>query len=167
MAFDLAVRQSIHSLASPPLTRLMLGITSLGNDLTMIAIATAFIVWLIMAARYRDTVLFVSTCLAAWLFYTGFNTAFHRPRPMPFFGLPTPGGFSFPSGHAVKSMVVYLAIAMLGTQRIFLRAVAFAFAAAVGISRVYLGVHYPTDVLAGWAVAGFCLIVLRYRSMPV
>jgi undecaprenyl-diphosphatase len=83
--------------------------------------------------------------------------AFHRARPNPFFGLSTPESYTFPSGHAMLSTVFFLSLAMLITRKPAARIAAAILAFFIGLSRIYLGVHYPTDVLAGFAAGAFWL----------
>jgi undecaprenyl-diphosphatase len=85
--------------------------------------------------------------------------SFARVRPASFFDYPLPGSPSFPSGHALYAASVFGGLAVLVTARIrhpLLRLaiwfVAIALILLVGLSRVYLGVHYPSDVLAGYAI---------------
>ena len=79
---------------------------------------------------------------------------FHRQRPEPFFGLLAPPSYSFPSGHALLSCCLYGALATVaGTRRRLTRCAAAVLILAIGASRVYLGVHYPSDVIAGYLVA--------------
>jgi undecaprenyl-diphosphatase len=71
-----------------------------------------------------------------------------------------PSGFSFPSAHSASSVALYALLAFIlaraarGSTRTALVVAGLAVAAAVGVSRVYLGAHYPTDVLAGWLTGG-------------
>jgi undecaprenyl-diphosphatase len=93
--------------------------------------------------------------------------AFHRVRPEPFFGI-SPETYSFPSGHVLFSACFY---GMLGlvfaadVRSVLSRAAIWAAAAllvsAIGLSRIYLGVHYPTDVIAGLLVGLFWLGAMR------
>ena len=97
---------------------------------------------------------------------------FDRPRPIVVPHLDYVRTQAFPSGHAMLSAVVYLTLGViLGSAakkrrlKAYLLIVAFSLAALVGLSRIYLGVHYPTDVLAGWAIglawATLCWLVAR------
>ena len=87
---------------------------------------------------------------------------FDRPRPALVDHLVEVRGLSFPSGHATNSAIIYLTLALLVSQvvpgratRAYVLAVAVLLTGVVGISRVYLGVHWPSDVLAGWSI-GTC-----------
>src|SRR5260370_36869525 len=82
--------------------------------------------------------------------------AFHRPRPVPFFGA-APHSWSFPSGHSLFSFCIYGVLAGLFIARvkswplkIAIWCAAAALIGMIGLSRIYLGVHYPSDVLAGY-----------------
>jgi undecaprenyl-diphosphatase len=93
---------------------------------------------------------------------------FYRPRPEPFFGLASPITHSFPSGHAMVSCCFFGVLAMIlaarepsRARRISIFAAAAILVALMGFSRVYLGFHYPTDVLAGYAAAVVWLAVVR------
>src|SRR5438046_10744078 len=91
--------------------------------------------------------------------------AFHRRRPSPFFGITAPHSFNYPSGHALFSFAFFATVAALSTARITRRwahaAIWFAAVAVIGLigfSRIYLGVHYPTDVLAGYLTASIWIL---------
>jgi undecaprenyl-diphosphatase len=93
--------------------------------------------------------------------------AFHRVRPLPFFGI-APETYSFPSGHVLFSSCFYGTLACIlapGFQSIVSRVAIWAMAAllvsGIGFSRIYLGVHYPTDVIGGLLVATFWISALR------
>lgn len=156
-SFDDMVRQYVHRSASPFLTALMLGLTYAGTDVFMGALSALSIWWMIRLGRKRDATIFTITILAAEALTQIFKYTFNRPRPEPFFGLALPDTWSFPSGHALKSAVVYVLLAVIATRRLSLRIAATLLAGLIGLSRIYLGVHYPTDVIGGFAVAAICL----------
>ena len=163
-AFDGLVRQSIHSLATPALTRVMLAFTFIGTSGFMAIACAPFVWWLIRARRRLDALWLIALPLTADLLLQTLKFSFHRQRPEPFFGLPTPDSYSFPSGHALLSTVFYLTLAILMTRNRVIRLAAAGLAFLIGLSRVYLGVHYPTDVLAGFAAGVFWLSAWRQFS---
>ena len=102
------------------------------------------------------------------------NRGVARPRPPHDLWLMHAGGYSFPSGHTTTASMAYIIAAVLLVMRwpnfrIVIFAVAGLSAVAVGLSRVYLGVHWPTDVLGGWLLAGtwLALCALTYRVVRV
>src|SRR5437588_3112030 len=119
---------------------------------------------------------------AAWMLLSGLGAAaldvtlksmFERARPLPFF-VPEPHSYSFPSGHALGSFCIYGVLAGLLTARIRNRRIrvliwvaAGLLGGMIGYSRIYLGVHWPTDVIAGYAAAavwvGGLVILDRWR----
>ena len=162
MSFDLSIRDAIHTFASPTATRTLALLTLLGSDWVMAPLAAIVVCRLMFAERPRQAAILVCGYLAANLLSRLLKAAFHRPRPEVFFGLPLAENYSFPSGHALVSTTFYglLAIMLAAAypQRRGMIAAAMAiFAVIIGFSRVYLGYHYPTDILGGWACAAACL----------
>ncbi len=149
-----------------------LDITALGSA-TVLGLVVVSIAGFMVLQGLRRTALFV--CVAStggsllnwWL-----KEIFQRARPDVVPHLREVMSLSFPSGHAMTSACVYLTLGALlmrvvprHTTKMYCMAVAILLAVLVGLSRVYLGVHYPTDVLAGWLVgfswALFCWLVER------
>jgi undecaprenyl-diphosphatase len=162
MAFDLSIRDAIHTLASPAATRAFALLTMLGSDWVMAPLAAIVVCRLTFAERPRQAAILVCGYLAANLLSRVLKAAFHRPRPEVFFGLPLAENYSFPSGHALVSTVFYGLLAFLLAasyphRRGAIAAALAIFALMIGFSRVYLGYHYPTDILGGWACAAACL----------
>jgi len=156
--FDLFVRTHIHHYASPPLTRLMFGITWLGGDGLIIAAILVLIIFVWLRWR-RATVWMLVTLAGALVLDLSLKYAFHRMRPTPYFG-PVPRTYSFPSGHALFSFCFYGVLAGLLAGRIrslplriFIWTSAALLVLAIGLSRIYLGVHYPSDVVGGYLTA--------------
>jgi len=91
---------------------------------------------------------------------TVLKLSFHRGRPDPFFNLATPGSYAFPSGHALFALCFYGVMAQIWSDsrrsrelRWMIWSAAVCLIGLIGLSRIYLGVHYPSDVLAGYAAA--------------
>lgn len=136
-------------------------ITGLGST-TALTIFTLITVGYFLAARKVGAALFLALATGGGaVLGKVLKVSFSRPRPdiVPhFIDVHTA---SFPSGHTVNSAIVYLTIGAILSRaqpspglNVYIMSVAFTLAVLVGVSRVYLGVHYPTDVLAGWAVGG-------------
>ena len=174
-AFDTAVRAQIHAASFPALTYTMRGFTMLGEAGFLVPLG-ALIVWRLVAAGRRPSAAwFAAAGLGAELLDQTLKFWFRRPRPAAFFGV-APANYSFPSGHALVSFCFYVALAEVFIdlvaqpveepswprgRRLAARAVAVLLSGWIGLSRIYLGVHYPTDVLAGYAAAVAWLAVLR------
>ena len=129
-----------------------LGGVLLRNLLALIAIAT-----LLLVRLRREATLLAVTILSGWAVNSLIKSLVGRPRPTIVSHLAEAGGSSFPSGHSFNSAVVYmgiaLALASLSAQRGVrwsMIAGAALITALIALSRVWLGVHYPSDVLAGW-----------------
>lgn len=151
----------------------VVAITSLGSLAVLIAGCCTVLVLLLFAGRW-STGLFLAVVLsgAAGLNY-GLKPLFGRARPEIVRHVQLVDTLSFPSGHALISTSVYLGLLLIGSSllsdrrsRLFLRAMTFLLIFLVGVSRIYLGVHYPTDVLAGWTLGlvWFSLCWLLARS---
>jgi len=158
VSFDHAVRMRIHEYASPGLTKAMIAISFLGGDGLTIAAISAVGLFLYFHWR-RATLWLVVTILGALVLDLTLKYAFHRVRPTPFF-VALPRTYSFPSGHALFSFCFYAVLAGLVMGRIQSRlaqiliwVAAGILIAAIGFSRIYLGVHYPSDVTAGYLTA--------------
>lgn len=168
LRFDSFVRDTVHSWASPTLTSAMRGITQLGSPEFLI-LMTVLLVWrLTSMGRKRAAILLTVGAVGAVLLDQVLKLSFHRLRPDAFFGYAEPLGYSFPSGHAITSCCFYGVAAAIITVRIqspakkaLVWAGAALLAALIGFSRIYLGVHYPSDVIAGYAAAIVWVTTLR------
>jgi undecaprenyl-diphosphatase len=158
MRFDLAIRNWVHQYSSPALTRVAVFASFVGADILVAAFVSSLLLFAFLQWR-RAALWLTLTMVGALVLDLALKYAFRRPRPTPFFG-PLPHTYSFPSGHALFSFCFYGALAGLLADRIqslpmriCIWAVAVALIAAIGLSRIYLGVHYPTDVLGGYLAA--------------
>jgi undecaprenyl-diphosphatase len=156
--FDLAVREWLHQYSSPTLTRLAVIASFLGQQGLIIALVISLPALLYLRWR-RAAAWLCITVIGSLLLDMALKHAFHRTRPTPFFGS-DPASYSFPSGHAMVSFCFYgvLAGLLMGRIRSLPWRITIWFTAAflitaIGLSRIYLGVHYPTDVIAGYLAA--------------
>jgi undecaprenyl-diphosphatase len=157
---DTAVRDTVHSMASPRLTRLMIAVSLYGGPTSLVTVGLLLAAVFLWRGWHRGVLLIVVTMAGAGLLDTLLKLAFGRTRPAPFFDYPLPQSLSFPSGHAFFSASFLGGFAVLisgrirsPVLRILLWLVALGLILLIGLSRIYLGVHYPSDVLAGYAVA--------------
>lgn len=167
--FDEATRAAVHQLASPQVTLLMKFISFLGAAQFLFVATTIGVFVLIWLGWKREAILFPITMVGAAILNTTLKLAFQRVRPVPFFDIQAPHSYSFPSGHALASFCFYGAVAVMLSVRITdrkLRFLSWATAAIIvsliGLSRIYLGVHYTTDVFAGYAAALIWVLVVTF-----
>ena len=168
-AFDDAVRISIHKGATPLLTTAMIFFTYLGSVWGIIALfvlASAILIYL--RHKWAAAILWI-TMAGQVILGTTLKNSFQRPRPVPFFDFPLPSSYSFPSGHAFASFCFFGIMALVIMTRMKNRAIKFIVLVTtifliltIGLSRIYLGVHYPSDVLAGYAVGLIWLVTVIF-----
>ena len=159
LRFDNAIREYVHRFASPTVTLAMRTFSIIGGQvLTVLTIVVPLVLW--WRGKRRATLWLVTTMLGALVLDLSMKYAFHRQRPTPYFG-GVPLTYSFPSGHSLFSFCFYGTLAGLlatrtsSTPRKFLiHFSASLLILCIGLSRIYLGVHYPTDVIAGYLAAG-------------
>jgi undecaprenyl-diphosphatase len=156
--FDTAGRDAVHAFASPWLTLVMKAASQAGGGWGLWPAGVLIVGLLAHAARGREAALFGVAVLGANLINEAMKLFFHRPRPEAWFGYPLPSTYSFPSGHAFVSFCFFLCLAEILIRdewpvagKVAMWSAALACTLTIGLSRVYLGVHYPTDVLAGYA----------------
>lgn len=166
--FDERVRSGIHGHASPGLTVIMRGFTYAGGPLSLCVLIAAAIAAFWRAGLHHEARLMAIALIGAGFLEIGLKHLFHRARPHPYFDFPLPSSFSFPSGHALYAMCLYGMLAALVAPRVRRAAarVAIWIACAImivciGVSRIYLGVHYPSDVIAGYASALVWVVGLK------
>ena len=171
LSIDTAVREAVLSWRSPALSAVLIPITYLGNSATIIFFCIVPLFFKRTRMRLGVPLTIGAGCSAS--IQTMIKVTVVRPRPEAASFLIEQGGWSFPSGHACTGLMFYGLLAFLllsGACGRPLRGAAAAglcLAAAIGFSRIYVGVHYPTDVLAGWCLGGALLLLftLVYESV--
>ncbi len=160
---DLNFSEFILSSGSHGLASFFLFFTYLGNTEIIFVVECCAILIFLMYHRRRDIVLFMGSVFAGQVVSFLFKTITERPRPEGGF-LPILGSDSFPSGHALMAMVFYGLVAYLFTRsvrssgkRVIILVGAGLLIFLIGFSRVYLGVHWLSDIVAGWALGGVLL----------
>jgi undecaprenyl-diphosphatase len=168
-AFDEATRAAVHQLASPTLTTVMRGISFLGSTRFLFAATVVMVLAFIYWHKRREATLLGVTMIGAGILNMTLKLAFKRIRPEPFFNLATPKSFSFPSGHSLASFCFFGGLAAIINARIESRRLRVVIASAagviiflIGLSRIYLGVHYATDVIAGFLSALIWTAAVRF-----
>jgi undecaprenyl-diphosphatase len=140
------------------LTTLAKWLSTLGSQKVLLPLVAIVAVVLVFRRRFASAGLLIVIWGGAIGLYTLAKDLVARPRPPRDLWLTTAGGQSFPSGHAVQSLSTFVALVLVGSAwapraRLPGLIVALVLAAGVGWSRVYLGVHWATDVVIGWVIA--------------
>jgi undecaprenyl-diphosphatase len=165
-AFDVMILKALRRRDDPSkpigpawLENALLDLTALGGSTVLGLVIVAVVGFLLLQARYRTALFVLITSASGELVSTVMKQAFNRPRPSVVPHLRDVYTTSFPSGHAMESAIVYLtlgAILMRVTEsrvtKLYCLGMAMLLTLLVGVSRVYLGVHYPTDVIGGWII---------------
>lgn len=167
LAFDVQMREAVHRAASPPLTIVMRVMSFLGEPYIVWPLAAAACVIFLRSGLGERAVLLLAAMLGALAIEQIVKHVVERARPMAYFGYPLPGSYSFPSGHALQSFTFCIALAALVTpllrsfgSKSMLWAAAAVGTGSIGFSRVYLGVHYPSDVIGGYLAALMWLLAV-------
>ena len=188
-SFDVAILMALRSPtnplapAGPPwFQELARDITALGSPSILALVVTVALGFLVLSGHRRTAAFLLASTSGGAVLSMLLKHLIGRPRPDLVPHATQVFSASFPSGHAMLATVVYLTVAALlakllptRTLQLYLMAIAVTLTALIGISRIYLGVHWPSDVLGGWAagaswalacwlVAWFCQF--RNRETP-
>ncbi len=152
------------------LPKMVRDITALGSAAVLTLITAATALYFFVVRRPASGLFVIAAVASGQIVATLLKTGIDRPRPDVVPHLMQESSLSFPSGHAMISALVYLTLGALASQtahnqatRIYILSLAVFISLLVGISRLYLGVHWPSDVMAGWC-AGFAWAMLWWMA---
>lgn len=162
-SFDTTILWWLHRHSNATIDAVMTHITTLGNPEFVVPLVVISLGLLIWSRRFWTAQILCLTCLGALILNQGLKLVFAKPRPQLWTPLVVEHSYSFPSGHALGSAVLYGFLAVLLARqyprhRIAIYAIVLTIVMAIGLSRLILGVHYPTDIIAGYAVGILWLI---------
>ncbi len=176
LAFDRAVISFVQDLEAPALTTVMRFFTYVGSTKAAVIISLVALYLLYRVEKDRsELILFVIVVAGTPILVSILKNFFQRARPE-FHRLIEIGGYSFPSGHSMNALAIYGMITFLFWRHIPTRLgrtvlilSSCVFILMIGTSRVYLGVHYPSDVIGGYLASGFWLssviwVYQRYKE---
>jgi undecaprenyl-diphosphatase len=148
----------------------MRDITALGSTVVLVMIVAAAVFYLLLARKGATALFLLVSVASGQVISSLLKATVDRPRPDLVSHLAEVQTLSFPSGHAMLSAVTYLTLGALlartaegRTMKVYVLGIAVLTTLLVGLSRVYLGVHWPSDVLAGWC-AGFAWAMLCWLA---
>jgi membrane-associated phospholipid phosphatase len=172
IVLDVQILTWIHAGSTPVLDAFFLFITSLGNAQYMLPITMLVILYLVYKGQRLNALIVTFGVGGAAAANLVLKLLFHRDRPTFWHSLITETGYSFPSGHAMLSSALILCIIALLWKtkwRTVSIVLGTGIVGLISYSRLYLGVHYPTDIVAGWSVSllwvGLVLVVVEFVSI--
>lgn len=169
---DLQVDRVAQHLRFPVGTEVFLALTNAASEVVGVAVLLAGLVVLLLRRRRWDALRLLAAAGGSWVLAIGVKDLVGRPRPpASLWALRPDSSGSFPSGHDTTACIVIVVAVMVlrgtGRAQIWGTALAVLFAIAVAVSRVYLGDHYPTDVLGSWlVVATVSAVVWTCSGIP-
>lgn len=180
-SFDLAVLQALrvpgypHDPVGPGwLEEATMDLTSLGGLSVLGLFAVIAIGFLIIQRKHLSAVVLAVGLMGGVTLSEGLKALFDRPRPPVAYQVVETLNASFPSGHALLSTVFYLSVGVMmarafGQRRLrtYVMTVAISLALIIGLTRIYLGAHWVTDVLAGWSIGAAWAVVLWFVSRMI
>ena len=178
LAFDVPILRALHAMANARLDRAFLLVTGLGYGGGVLPADAILVLALAATRRTREGTFAGVAILGALVLDFAVKHASARARPSLWEALVQESSYSFPSGHAMASMTLASVVVLLcwsdrsrlgRTLRWPATLIASAFVLLVGVSRIYLGLHYPSDVLAGWAAASLWVASVHactFRGCP-
>lgn len=164
--FDKKIISFVQGLETPALTSMMKFFTFIGGGLPVVIVTLIIMFFLYKVLHHRgELILFIGVVIGSVILNETLKLIFHRARPM-LHRVIDANGFSFPSGHSMAAFSLYGVVAFLlwrhistSSGRGMLIVISIIMTIAIGVSRIYLGVHYPSDVLGGFLASGSWLAI--------
>ncbi|MEK7559365.1 MAG: phosphatase PAP2 family protein [Patescibacteria group bacterium] len=158
-SIDVFLANFIYSFRSPQVTTIMMYLTFFGSPLFLFSLSVIGTLY-VFTKRRKDALIYFVVLYSGVMLNLILKYTFQRPRPH-YLPLISEDSFSFPSGHAMNSFVFYAALSYFilretksATTTIFVSVISVVIILCIGLSRIYLGVHYPSDIIAGY-ITGF------------
>ena len=174
--FDRTILLWIHSFANPILDRVMYYFTRLNDPDTAFIVATVVVSILIWKRFYAEARIFAIACFGGIVLSYGLKAVFGKVRPDLWESAIVDTSFSYPSGHALGSTILYgFSAYLLATHYPRFAGLIYTLAvlliATIGFSRLYLGVHWPTDIVGGYGIGflwlTFCVTMLKLNKLKL
>lgn len=163
--FDVAILEAVHAQATTTWDAIFLAITTAGDVMSIIVVTIILSVYLYYKHRRRDMLLLVASVGGAAAANIILKLLFQRARPSLWHSSVVETTFSFPSGHAMLSsaLIFSLVVILWKTRyRWAIVVVGALFVLLVGLSRLYFGVHYPSDIIAGWSASLAWVVIVSF-----
>lgn len=164
---DVNLVARVHTIANPGLTRAMLALTYLGAIRIFAPALACVVLWLASRRREDEAALLGGGIAGAFVLNEALKLHFHRLRPRVPWSIGDEHTYSYPSGHSLFAVVLYGTLAYLALRprvgnrrRMGVLLPALLLPLGIGLSRIYLGMHYASDVLAGWLAGGLWLVAV-------
>ena len=167
LALDEATLKMINQWSSQGFDRTILFLTTLAGPILATTIGVLLFAFFLVQKKKLNSLYVVLTMLGTFLINTGLKLYFGRTRPALWPALVEEGSHSFPSGHSMISMAIALTLVIIFYNSKYKKVtiiLGFLYVIIIGFTRLYLGVHYPSDVLGGW-MASFLWVAFVTKIM--
>lgn len=169
---DLLVHDYVQTINNPWLVKIMIFITYMGFPWTFVILCALISSYLCYQRKILETIFLITTLISSWGIMEGLKYLFARSRPAGE-AFTVASGYSFPSGHAMIALAFYGFLAALllrhgkGSRQAWVKAIAlYILVLLIGLSRIYLNVHYLSDIVAGF-LFGTIVLAVNLKAMKL